>query len=594
MKEQIKEKSECSEDGVWQAEYTDWASQLIGKVVGGRYRLKSKIAEGGMGLIFRAHQKALDRDVAVKIISNKFLRSDDDLERFAREAKGLSVLQHPNVVTIFDFGYENGLNFIVMEYVRGETISDIMRRRPRVSMKTFAQLAPQILAGIGAAHQHGMVHRDIKPSNVIITVDEKGKHVAKILDFGLARLVDSASELTQENLVGTFAFVSPEQVLGERVGLRSDVYALGTLFYHMLSGQMPFGDAKGMQLLYSQAHEEPAPLGGHLLPSHEVPSDLIRVVETCLSKDPMKRPRDANELLEILEPILDSWEGTWSSNSSSRLFDASTSGGATLSFTPADLAWIAERQAAKMESVVIPQPTLEERKPRFSKAMAVSALVGAVALLAVGGMMMAQTQKSSTSRPVISAKQNEAGLQSTLDRAQTYLGDGDYGKAERLLKRVRERVKAFPALQKQADALWNETTNARLFAQARMATESGDKARAIESYKLVLEQDGGNKRAHKLLTALTGTFDEQDTTMISLRLLPDRAGYLYVNDIPYGHVPGVRKVPKGIQRLEIRAAGYRVWKKTVEVKPKGNPALEMKLEFAGSGKSPSSEKTVTL
>ncbi len=277
-----------------------WAEELIGRTFGGRYVIEKEIARGGMGVVFAGRQANLDRKVVVKILSKYFVDGPEDLARFEQEAMGLSKLQHANIVTIYDFGSEAGLSYIAMEHIDGETLEDRLARRRTLSLSEFLRVVPQILRAIGTAHDLGIIHRDIKPANVMLTRRNSQDDFVKVVDFGLVKLIGSGREITGKGLVGTFGYVSPEQILGEEYDARSDVYALGILMYHMLGGRKPFEDADGMAVLYKHVHEEPPPLPAIAETEEAIPTPLCRLIHQCLEKDPSRRPRDANDLLDQL------------------------------------------------------------------------------------------------------------------------------------------------------------------------------------------------------------------------------------------------------------------------------------------------------
>jgi serine/threonine protein kinase len=204
-------------------------------------------------------------------------------------------------VTIHDFGRVDGRAFIVMEYVAGETLDRFVRRRTRLSLADFVPIAAQVLKGLGEAHSRGIIHRDIKPANIMLCERQGRANYVKILDFGLAKLVSGSSDITKQNVLGTPTCLSPEQILGEKIDQRVDVYAVGTLFYFMLAGVMPFTAENDTALLYKHVHEKPQPLVGTAARAdHGVPDGVLELIGRCLEKSRDKRPRDANEVVEGL------------------------------------------------------------------------------------------------------------------------------------------------------------------------------------------------------------------------------------------------------------------------------------------------------
>jgi len=276
-------------------------NQLVGETIADRYVIEKAIGKGGMGVVYLARQQPLDRLVVVKVLRTHLVEDDEAIARFEREAQGLSKLQHPNIVTIHDFGWDGDQAFIVMEYVDGETLSVRARREGPLRLVSFLNIAAQLLQGIGAAHSQGLLHRDIKPANIMLQRQADQHDVVKILDFGLAKLSTGENSVTKEqSLVGSAGFLAPEQIVGLDVDHRLDIYAMGVLFYYMLTGRRPFKADGEASLLYKTVHERPIPLAEALPQGHDIPEGVIEVVHTCLKKNPDRRPGSAREVLEML------------------------------------------------------------------------------------------------------------------------------------------------------------------------------------------------------------------------------------------------------------------------------------------------------
>src|SRR5262245_49352069 len=270
----------------------------------GRYQIVERLGVGGMGKVYRAVDPRLEREVALKVIRDDALRDETLRRRFRLEARALSKLLHPNIATLFDFDSENGIDFLVLELVPGETLAQLLRAGPLPETRARA-IGIGIADALHAAHEEGIVHRDLKPGNVMIT--PRGR--AKVLDFGLAHvLVDSldSSVVPTASVVagvtGTIPYLSPEQVKGARVDARADLHALGAILFEMCTGRRPFPGDQAAMLLYAIANETP-PRASTVRPG--LSADFDDIVARCLEKDPNRRFADGDALARALrgEPL---------------------------------------------------------------------------------------------------------------------------------------------------------------------------------------------------------------------------------------------------------------------------------------------------
>jgi eukaryotic-like serine/threonine-protein kinase len=261
-------------------------------LLGGRYRLARRMAIGGMGQVWEAEDTVLHRTVAIKILSDALSSDGTSAERFRREAQAAAGLSHPNVAGVFDYGEDDGTQFIVMELVAGETLAERIRREGRLDPGDAARIAGEIAAALEVAHEAGIVHRDIKPGNVMLT--EQGQ--VKVLDFGIAAA--SGHDLTATGItIGTAAYLSPEQAAGDRATRASDVYSLGVVLYEMLAGRPPFTGESPVAVAAAHVSQE-APSLAEQVP--DVPHYLALACERALAKDPARRPRSAGEFRRML------------------------------------------------------------------------------------------------------------------------------------------------------------------------------------------------------------------------------------------------------------------------------------------------------
>ncbi len=262
------------------------ATSGAGRVLAGRYRLGSRLGSGGLATVVEAHDEKLDRSVAVKVLREDFANDPVFLERFTREALHVSGLSHPGLVTVFDAGVDAGTAFIVMERVDGRTLGQVLAAEGRLRIDHAVQIAVDICEVLAVTHRAGVVHRDIKPGNIFLADDGR----TRVIDFGIAR-ADGEDPLTQTaTMIGTAAYISPEQAVGGSAGPQSDLYAVGCVLFEMLTGVPPFAAESPMGLLYRHAHDVPPP-PSTMRP--EVPPELDDVVLRMLAKEPSDRPAGA-------------------------------------------------------------------------------------------------------------------------------------------------------------------------------------------------------------------------------------------------------------------------------------------------------------
>ena len=267
-------------------------------MLGGRYRLEASIGTGGMAQVFRGFDTTLDRTVAIKILAPQFARDPSFVERFRREAQAAARLNHPNIVNVYDTGVDADTNYIVMEHVEGRTLAEYLSGGGRLSPVKAAEIGEKVAEALAAAHAQGVIHRDIKPANIMVTRDGR----VKVMDFGIARLVAGPDTVEQTAAVlGTAAYLSPEQAQGQSVDARSDLYSLGVVLYEMLAGRPPFTGDSAMAVAYKHVQETPLPPSS-LNP--DVPPALDAVVMRALAKNPANRYQNAVEFREDLRRVI--------------------------------------------------------------------------------------------------------------------------------------------------------------------------------------------------------------------------------------------------------------------------------------------------
>ncbi|MEM9191051.1 MAG: serine/threonine-protein kinase, partial [Myxococcota bacterium] len=283
---------------------------LIGTTVAHRYHILERVGTGGMGTVYRAKQEGLARHVALKVLKKDLTWESDTVTRFQREAKAMSLLSHPNTVRVYDFGQlgEDQL-FFAMELVEGEVLTAKIERDGPMEVRTAVRIARQILGSLGEAHSKGIVHRDLKPDNIILAQVEGDDHeVVKVLDFGIAKVIQGDREIDQletqaGTVFGTPRYMSPEQAQGKKLDPRSDLYSVGILLYHMLSGRAPFLDDDAVVVMAKHIREK-APALRQLVPERPIPRSLNRAVAKAMEKDREKRYAEAESFSTALKETL--------------------------------------------------------------------------------------------------------------------------------------------------------------------------------------------------------------------------------------------------------------------------------------------------
>jgi eukaryotic-like serine/threonine-protein kinase len=271
-----------------------------GLVLDGKFIIEDCLGEGGMGEVYRAKQVAVGRTVAVKVLHASLCTDPGLVARFRQEMHNTTVAEHPNIVRVYDVGHSAGRLYLAMEYLEGPSLRKVIGSEGRLPLDRAGNIAVQIANALGAAHSHGIVHRDLKPDNVMLLDVYGNREFVKVVDFGIARsLDDSRAHLTADGMIlGTPGYLAPEQVLGRTADERTDLYALGTILFEMLSGQLPFHSTSNIGLMMARATTPPPPI------TDFVPTLPIRAADlimSLLSSDPSGRPASAKEVVEALE-----------------------------------------------------------------------------------------------------------------------------------------------------------------------------------------------------------------------------------------------------------------------------------------------------
>ena len=270
---------------------------LIGTMLAGRYEILEEIGKGGMAYVYKARCHFLNRLVAIKVLKEELRDDKEFVHRFNTEAQAAARISNPHVVSIYDVGFENGLYYIVMEYVDGITLKEYIAEKGVLPWRQAAEFAAQICEGLSAAHKKSVIHRDIKPQNIIMT--EGG--VLKVTDFGIARATTQATQSTSSSTIGTVHYLSPEQARGGYTNERTDIYSLGVVLYEMLTGRLPFNDNTAVAIAIKHIQEKP------VLPrilNNEIPESMEYIVMKALNKEQNLRYASADAFLADLNKAI--------------------------------------------------------------------------------------------------------------------------------------------------------------------------------------------------------------------------------------------------------------------------------------------------
>jgi len=350
-----------------------------------RYELEKPLDNGGMAVVYKAYDLTLKRAVAIKVLREDYSRDPEFRERFRQEATAVANLTHPNIVTVHDFGIDNGQLFLVMEYVPGTSMQADLQKRGRYTVEEALPLILQICAGVGYAHRVGLVHCDLKPHNFLITPDNR----LKVADFGIARAMASTNPVEKTKVVwGSPLYFSPEQAAGEPPTFASDVYSIGVVMYYMLTGRLPFTATTPTELAQLHRTAPPPPPSQF---NSSIPPELEQIILKVLSKEPSARYRTAGQLERVLITISGQEAPLTSEPTQAILQDTVV--------TQPQLVPPSVEPARKAPSLPVEKRPLPAKKPEIKPVVEIqpgynpfdidwiSLILGLVALIAVGGLV---------------------------------------------------------------------------------------------------------------------------------------------------------------------------------------------------------------
>lgn len=575
---------------------TDVVQRMIGTVINGRYRIDSVIGRGGMGVVFKATHQTLDRPVVIKVLRPSKVDSNLARKRFEREAKRLCLLDHPNVVTIYDFGYHDRLGYLVMEHVNGITLSAFLKKTGPLTFGQFAPMAAGVLSGLSAAHKAGIVHRDIKASNAMLLLKKNMVERIKLLDFGLAKLVTGSEDLTKKSeLIGSMSAMAPERILGQEGDERVDIYAFGVMSYYLLSGEKPF-TGEDVRVLYSHVHEEPPPLAEALPPGHDVPSTLIEFVHLCLAKNPDERPRDAAEALDWLYSTVDNrsifrleehpmevpdGENPAEDSRSSRkiLFEEGTP------------SWLRKRETGGYGSVSDKAASKDEATSaadsdgRNGVRKRTGLVVGGVAALAIAGFFAVgaltgddaqggqETPATVATSAAAAAPDNDdkkASIDGVMTQVEEAIADQRFGVAGEMLASVEDRLVDNPELLSKAAGYRAAIKKGQLLIDARRYEKQQELTKAVDAYAKAVNLDPRDEAIQAKLNEL------QATSLLVIE--PNVEATVLVDGKDLGKTPIKTLLPAEKVEIVLEADGYESWSKTIALPGGEEKALAPSLD----------------
>ena len=523
----------------------------------GRYTIVRLIARGGVGLVYLARQAVSNAAVVVKVLAGNLIGDAETTARFDREAQRLRGIQHPNIVAMVDYGHSDGSAYLVMEYLEGELLGAYATRKGPLALAEFTPIAAQILKAIGYAHTQGLMHRDLKPSNIMLCSRKGRANFVKILDFGMAKLIEGERDITSEQIVGTANYLSPEQIRGEAIDARVDVYAIGVLFYALLAGRLPFNADNNAALLYKHVHEPPPPLADNLPAGHDIPPELVALVHRCLTKEVAQRPADANVVVAGLVacvpgelfhlPVAEGGSATPSSSYAvlptdveagpedlsgrltrpvQSLRAAQTGKAATTSegspaprtgpitgpitgprtgpITASTGRARPRNRVAQPRPITLPPGAMVTAPPQTEGGRLWLVLAGGVllALLGLGGYLLSNAGRGTETSPDAPVL-DERRLSARLEQVEVDLLGGEFERARAGLDAAEASLVGVPQLRSRADLLRRRLDVATTIATAQALEKDGNTAAALSSYRDALALDPNHAEARASLARLS-------------------------------------------------------------------------------------------
>jgi len=368
---------------------------MIGTLLLNRYELLEKIGEGGMGTVYKAKCHLLNRFVAIKILKAELSNDEEFVARFKREATSIARLSHPNIVNVHDVGTENQINFIVMEYIDGKTLKQIIKENGRIDSRKTLDIVFQVAKALECAHKNNIIHRDIKPDNIMIMED----NMVKVMDFGIAKVGDSRTMTNSNSIMGTVSYFSPEQAKGNFVDCRTDIYSLGIVMYEMVTGKVPYNAESSISIAMMHI-QEPAVPPKEIF--EDIPENINQVVLKSMQKEPIKRYQTAAEVAEVIKTIrqypnfkINISKGP---DDATRIISKAAASDIVNDFTVVMSQALEEKTMMKTDKVV---PLENKKLSKNKKAMIIIVSVILVMIVAILGKVLSSAKTASTTQAPI-------------------------------------------------------------------------------------------------------------------------------------------------------------------------------------------------
>ncbi len=577
---------------------------LIGQTIGGQYTLQRFLGQGSKARVFLATHRTLHRTVVVHLLNVPWGDDAAAVVKFEEQARALRGIEHANIAAIIDFGREPGRVFVVSEFVEGKLLSAYIQQLGRLTLEGFVPIAAQILKGLGTTHSRGIVHRDLKPSNIVLVEEQGRANYVKILDLGLAQVLEGPPRDDDSPVVGTPDYLSPEQIMNKPLDVRTDVYSLGVVFYQLLSGRLPFvgeGTSGARSVLYKHVNDKPIPLTDALPAGSNVPEGLIDLVHDCLAKNPDNRPADANEIVERMIDCVPAALFRMPIASAGRVptgdqrVRAPTGDqrvraptGDQRSFTPMpelprvdplpqhDRALAAAVEASGLRPIPVELAPATESPPASRGSG--SWILGLLALLLTGGLVYAYIQNQGPVAPPAKTPAQPASvdpLAAELDAAGKLESAGKLSEALAAYEGVLRKDPAQAIARARVDALKpklvapspNEATTTVVAATGE--TKTGDPAAP--------PADTTGADTAGTLAATAGAKDPPPSEPIDFLVEATAKAEILVDGVSKGKTPLKLPLLPGIHKFELRAPGFAPYEETIEIAIDGQKSLKGKL-----------------